>query len=107
MELSAGRDGIEKKMDPGDFYVGDIYGEEPGKFETMPLCTHEAGRELKNDGVLCEVIAPVIIQNFTTIKMGEAERFRTYVTEIGKSVNILTACRCLDPPNLRGALCAV
>lgn len=79
--LIAGLDGIEKKMDPGDYYVGDIYREEPDKFETMPLYLHEAVRELKKDAVLCEAIGPEIVQNFTTIKMGEAERFRTHVTD--------------------------
>jgi glutamine synthetase len=78
--LIAGLDGIEKKMDPGDFYVGDICSEEPGKFETIPLYLHEAVRELKNDAVLCDAIGPEIVQNFTTMKLGEAERFRTHVT---------------------------
>ena len=81
MALIAGLDGIEKKMEPGDFYVGDIYREEPGKFETMPLYLHEAVGELKNDAALCEAIGPEIVQNFTTMKMGEAERFRTHVTD--------------------------
>ena len=79
--LIAALDGIEKKMDPGDFYVGDIYREEPGKFETAPLYLHEAVAELKKDDVLCEAIGPEIVQNFTTMKMGEAERFRTHVTD--------------------------
>ncbi|MDR3568953.1 MAG: glutamine synthetase family protein [Syntrophobacteraceae bacterium] len=79
--LIAALDGIEKKMDPGEFYVGDIYREEPGKFETVPLYLHEAVVELKKDAVLCEAIGPEIVKNFTTIKMGEAERFRTHVTD--------------------------
>lgn len=78
--LLAGIDGIEKKMNPGDFYGGNIYGEEPGKFETVPLYLHEAVCELKKDANLCEAIGPEIIQNFTTMKIGEAERFRTHVT---------------------------
>jgi glutamine synthetase len=79
--LIAGLDGIEKKLDPGDFYVGDIYQEAPGKFETMPLYLHEAVNALANDAVLCEAIGPEIVQNFTIMKLGEAERFRTHVTD--------------------------
>jgi len=79
--LIAGLDGIERKIDPGDYYVGDIYTEEPGKFETVPLYLHKAVEELQGDKVLCDAIGPEIIQNFTTIKLNEVERFRTHVTE--------------------------
>jgi len=79
--LIAGLDGIEKKLDPGDYYVGDIYTEEPGKFDTVPFYLHEAIEELKRDEVLCEAIGEQIINNYTAVKMSEAERFRTYVTE--------------------------
>jgi glutamine synthetase len=79
--LIAGIDGIEKKMDPGDYYVGDIYTEEPGKYETLPFYLHEAVAELQNDKALCEGIGPEILKNFTTMKLAEAERFRTHVTD--------------------------
>lgn len=79
--LIAGLDGIEKKIDPGDYYVGDIYTEEPGKFDTVPLYLHEAVKELQKDKVLCDDVGPEIIQNFITIKLAEAERFRSYVTD--------------------------
>ena len=79
--LIAGLDGIERKIDPGDYYVGDIYTEEPGKFDTVPFYLHEAVEELKKDKILCEAIGPEIIQNFTTMKLAEAERFRTFVTD--------------------------
>jgi len=79
--LIAGLDGIKKKIDPGDYYEGDIYTEEPGKFETMPGYLHEAIGELMRDEVLCDAIGPEIIKNFTTLKLAEAERFRTFVTD--------------------------
>ncbi|MBW1930063.1 MAG: glutamine synthetase [Deltaproteobacteria bacterium] len=79
--LIAGLDGIEKQLDPGDYYVGDIYTEEPGKFDTVPFYLQEAIEELKKDKVLCEAIGEEIINNYTAVKMSEVERFRTYVTE--------------------------
>jgi glutamine synthetase len=79
--LISGLEGIKQQMNPGDFYVGDLYQEAPGMFETMPLYLHEAVRELQNDALLCEAIGPEIVQNFTTMKLGEAERFRTHVND--------------------------
>jgi glutamine synthetase len=79
--LIAGLDGIENKTEPGDYYVGDIYTEEPGKFETVPLYLSDAIEELKKDTTLCEAIGPEIIQNYTCVKENEVERFRTYVTD--------------------------
>ena len=79
--LIAGLDGIENQIDPGDYYVGDIYTEEPGKFDTMPFYLHEAIELLKQDEVLCEAIGEEIINNYTTVKMSEVERFRSYVTD--------------------------
>jgi glutamine synthetase len=37
--------------------------------------------ELQNDKTLCEGIGPAILKNFTTMKLAEAERFRTHVTD--------------------------
>jgi glutamine synthetase len=79
--LIAALDGIENKIDPGDYYVGDIYAEDPGKFETVPLYMRDAIEELEKDKVICEAIGPEIIQNITTIKRTEEERFRTHVTD--------------------------
>ncbi|RLB13472.1 MAG: glutamine synthetase [Deltaproteobacteria bacterium] len=79
--LIAGLDGIEKQIDPGEYYVGDIYTEEPGKFETVPLYMRDALDELEKDKVLCEAIGPQIVQNILAVKRNEEERFRTYVTD--------------------------
>jgi glutamine synthetase len=79
--LIAGLDGIDNHIDPGDYYLGDIYAEEPGKFETVPLYMRDAIEELERDKFLCEAIGPQIVQNILAIKRNEEERFRTYVTD--------------------------
>jgi glutamine synthetase len=79
--LLAGLDGIRNKMALGEPYVGDVYGEAPGKFPTVPFYLHEAVAALENDKVLCELIGPEIIQNHVVMKQAEAEKFRTHVTQ--------------------------
>jgi glutamine synthetase len=79
--LIAGLEGIEKQTDPGDYYVGDIYTEEPGKFDTVPFYLRDAIEELEKDKVLCEAIGPQIVENVLAIKRNEEERFRTCVTD--------------------------
>ena len=78
--LLAGLDGIRNKMALGQPYVGDIYGEDPTKFQTMPFYLHEAVGHLLEDKALCEAIGPEIIRNYSTMKLAEAERFRTHVS---------------------------
>lgn len=79
--LLACLDGINTKMDPGDFYVGDIYGEESGKYETIPLYMRDAIEALENDSFLCDAVGTEIIQNYLTLKRNEEERYRTAVTD--------------------------
>ncbi|RTZ98496.1 MAG: glutamine synthetase [Deltaproteobacteria bacterium] len=79
--LLAGLDGIEKKTDPGDYYEGDIYGADPGDFDTVPFYMQDAIEAFKKDEVLCEAIGPEIVQNILAIRENEVERFRTAVTE--------------------------
>ena len=79
--LLAGLDGIEKKTDPGDYYEGDVYGEDPGTFDTVPLYMRDAIAAFKEDEVLCEAIGPEIVQNILALRENEVERFRTHVTE--------------------------
>ena len=79
--LLAGLDGIRNKMELGEPYRGDVYGEDPTKFPTVPFYLHEAVAALESDKTLCELIGPEIIQNFTVLKKAEAEKFRTHVTE--------------------------
>jgi glutamine synthetase len=79
--LIAGLDGIENRIEPGEYYVGDIYAEEPGKFETVPLYMRDAIDELEKDKVLCDALGEEIVQNILSMKRNEEERFRTYVTD--------------------------
>lgn len=79
--LIACLDGIDNQLDPGDYYVGDVYGEEPGKYETVPLYMRDAIEALESDKVLCDAIGPHIIQNYLAIKGNEEERFRICVTD--------------------------
>ena len=79
--LLACLDGIENRMDPGDHYVGDVYGEEPGTYETVPLYMRDAIEALENDAYLCEAVGPHIIQNYLALKRNEEERYRTAVTD--------------------------
>ena len=79
--LIAGLDGIERKLDPGEFYEGDVYAEDPEKFDTVPLYLHEAIAALQEDKVLCEAIGSDIVQSYAAVKLNEAERFRTHITD--------------------------
>jgi glutamine synthetase len=79
--LIAGLDGIEKKTDPGDYYVGDIYAEEPGKFETVPFYMRDAIDALEKDAVLSDAVGSEIVSNILAVKRNEEERFRTAVTD--------------------------
>lgn len=78
--LLAGLDGINSGLDPGEPYVGDVYQDDSGRYETVPFYLHEAVQELQKDEALCAAIGPEIVRNFTTMKLAEAEKFRTHVT---------------------------
>jgi glutamine synthetase len=79
--LIACLDGIENKMDPGDYYVGDIYTEEPGTYPVMPLYMRDAIEALEKDELLCNAVGPEITQNYLAVKKNEEERYRTAITD--------------------------
>lgn len=79
--FAAGLDGIENKIDPGDYAEGDVYAAEPGKYETVPFYLRDALEHLKNDKVLCEAMGPELIQAFVALKEDEIARFRLHVTD--------------------------
>lgn len=79
--LIAGLDGIKNKIDPGDYYEGDVYADESGKLDTVPLYMQDAIEALKKDKVLCEAIGPEITDQMITMKEAEVERYRTHVTQ--------------------------
>jgi len=79
--FAAGLDGIENKIDPGEHAVGDIYGVEPGTYDTVPFYLRDALEELKTDKVLCAAMGPELIQAFVALKEDELDRFRKHVTD--------------------------
>jgi glutamine synthetase len=79
--FAAGLDGIENKIDPGEHATGDIYGVEPGTYETIPFYLHEALEALKEDKVIREAMGEELIQAFIALKEHELARFRKHVTD--------------------------
>ncbi len=79
--FAAGLDGIENKIDPGEHVVGDVYGVEPGTYDTVPFYLGDALEHLKKDKVLCDALGPELIQAFIALKEDEINRFRLHVTD--------------------------
>jgi glutamine synthetase len=79
--FAAGLDGIENKIEPGKHAVGDIYGAEPGTYETIPFFLHEALEELKTDKVICDAMGPELIQAFVALKEHEINLWRKHVSD--------------------------
>jgi glutamine synthetase len=79
--LAAGLDGIQNKIEPGEPAPDDIYGSEPGTYDTVTFHLQDALEDLKADNVLCEALGPELIQAFIALKEHEIERFRTHVTD--------------------------
>jgi len=79
--LAAGMDGIENKIDPGQPAPDDVYGAEPGTYETVTFWLRDALEDLKADTVLCDALGPELIQAYVALKEHEIERFRTHVTD--------------------------
>jgi glutamine synthetase len=79
--LAAGLDGIENKIDPGEPAPDDVYGAEPGTFETVTFWLRDAIQDFKADKVLCEALGPELVQAYTALKEHELERYRTSVSD--------------------------
>jgi glutamine synthetase len=79
--LAAGLDGIENKIEPGEPAPGDIYGSEPGTYETVTFWLQDALKDFKDDKVLCEALGPELVQAYLALKEHEIERYRTCVTD--------------------------
>ena len=72
--LAAGLDGIENKIDPGEPAPDDVYGSEPGTYDTVTFQLGDALEDLKTDKVLCDALGPEFIQAFIALKEHEIER---------------------------------
>lgn len=79
--FAAGLDGIEKKIDPGEPFIGDGYRVDPEKYELVPMTLVQAIEHLKKDEVLCEALGAPAIKAFLALKEHEIGRFQTYVTD--------------------------
>jgi len=79
--FAAGMDGIENKIDPGDFASGDIYGADPGTYQQMPFFLYEALEDLQQDKVICEAMGPELIKAFVALKQHELDKWRRHVSD--------------------------
>ncbi|UCD82716.1 MAG: glutamine synthetase [Desulfobacterales bacterium] len=79
--FAAGLDGIENKIDPGDYAVGDIYHVEPGTYEQMPFFLFEALDDLQQDKVICDALGPELIKAFVALKQHELTGWRRHVSD--------------------------
>jgi len=79
--FAAGLDGIENRIDPGEFAEGHVYAAEPGTYDTIPFYLNESLEALKADKVLCDYMGPELIQAFVALKEDELNRFRRHVTD--------------------------
>ena len=79
--FAAGLDGIENKIDPGAHAVGDIYGAEPGTYETIQFFLQDAVQDLKADKVICDAMGPEFIQAFVALKEHELNLWRKHVSD--------------------------
>lgn len=94
--LSAGLDGIEKKLEPPDPVEQDIFHMKPEErikngIDSLPESLGEALHHLRNSKFMKETLGEHIYSNFIYIKQKEWDEFRSYVTdwEINKLLPIL------------------
>jgi glutamine synthetase len=83
--LTAGLDGIERKLDPGEPNLGNLY-EKPlteileSGIQILPQSLWEAVQELRDDPVVQEGLGP-IAGEFLELKTQEWETYDTQVTQ--------------------------
>lgn len=88
--IAAGMDGIEKQIDPGEPFEGDVghlSADEIANFGLgfLPRTLPEALDALVRDDVVCESIGPEILKHFLAVKRGELDRYNTIVTDWERS----------------------
>ncbi|WP_020588814.1 glutamine synthetase family protein [Desulfobacter curvatus] len=79
--LISGLDGIKKKLDPGEPFLGDLYRENEGHYKNVPLSLYRSLKNLEKDEVLNDAIGSPLINNFLSMKTAEVEAYRTNVTD--------------------------
>jgi glutamine synthetase len=78
VEIFAGLDGIDRKLDPGPAAFGVYEGE---GWETMPFTLGEALDALEADSYIRSKLSEQFVQAFTTLKRNEVRRFSLAVTD--------------------------
>jgi glutamine synthetase len=78
VEIFAGLDGVDRKLDPGPAAFGVYEGE---GWETMPFTLGEAIEALEADSYIRTKLGEQFLQAFTTIKRNEVRRFSLAVTD--------------------------
>jgi glutamine synthetase len=78
VEIFAGLDGIDRKLDPGPAAFGVYEGE---GWETMPFTLGEALDALEADSYLRSKLSEQFVQAFATLKRNEVRRFSLAVTD--------------------------
>jgi glutamine synthetase len=78
IEIFAGLDGVDRKLDPGPAAFGVYEGE---GWETMPFTLGEAIDALEADSYIRSKLSEQFVQAFTTIKRSEVRRFSLAVTD--------------------------
>ncbi len=80
--LAAGLDGINRKLDPGEPFLGDAYAiEGPNQYQLVPLSFAEALEEMKRNEFVRSALGEPFFKDFVAVKEMELNRFRDYVTD--------------------------
>jgi len=83
LALSAGLDGINQKLDPGEPFIGDAYRllEGTNQYPIVPLSFGEALEEFRKSEFIKEALGEPFVKMFLAVKEMEWNRFRNYVTD--------------------------
>lgn len=76
--LGAGLDGIEKKTDPPEEVVENVFESEEG--ELLPTTLEKALEEMKKDNLVKEILGKHIVEEFIKLKEREIKRYKTHIS---------------------------
>lgn len=81
--LAAGLDGIEKKMDPGEPFAGNLYNLAGSNTELgrLPSTLKEAAEELEQDDILLSMLGNDFMNTFIERKKDEWSQYHNFVSE--------------------------
>lgn len=81
--LSAGMNGVENKIDPGDPFADNVYHFSPSERETkgvemLPEHLGEAIDQFANDQVITEALGSYLTKNLVNLKTSEFESYNEH-----------------------------